>query len=130
MWKKINKILHDKNDYHLDPTLKYEVEISDELLQNTIKYQKYLIPKKIKYFLTYDKFFFVRLFAKYLFRLIIIAIFITIISIILLFAFGIDINFNKIQKPNYSKFPVYIPSVGDSKKDSLNIIEYKRIYNI
>ena len=33
MWKKLNSILHDKHDYHLDPTLKNEVEISDELLQ-------------------------------------------------------------------------------------------------
>ena len=37
MWKNLNKILHDKNDYHLDPILKQEVEISEELIQNTIK---------------------------------------------------------------------------------------------
>ncbi len=70
MWKKINKILHDKNDYHLDPTLKRDVEISDELLITTIKYQKYLIPRKIKYFFEYDKLFFVRLFSKYLLKLV------------------------------------------------------------
>lgn len=66
MWKKLNRILHDKNDYHLDPILKHEVEISDELLQTTLKYQKYLIPKKIKYFFENDKLFFLRLFSKYL----------------------------------------------------------------
>ena len=55
MWKNINKILHDKNDYHLDSNLKRDVEISDELLQATIKYQKNLIPRKIRYFFENDK---------------------------------------------------------------------------
>ena len=128
MWKKLNKILHDKNDYHLDPTLKYEAEISDELLQKTIKFQKYLIPKKIKYLFTYDKLFFVRLFAKILFQFSIIAL-----IIFLLYTVGIDINFNKIQKKvqkvDYSSFPIYIPSSGNVKSDSINILKYKELYN-
>ena len=59
MLKKLNKILHDKNDYHLDPILKRDVEISDELFQHTIEFQKNLIPRKIKYFFKHDKLFFV-----------------------------------------------------------------------
>ena len=65
MWKNINKILHDSHSYYLDATLKRDVEISDELLQATIKYQKNLIPRKFKYFFEYDKLFFLRLFIKY-----------------------------------------------------------------
>ena len=129
MWKKINNILHDKNDYCLDLSLKREVEISDELLLATIKYQKYLIPKKIKYFFENDKLFFVRLFSKYLLKLIAFLIGIGIVVIVALLAFGIDINVKKIKKVEYSQLPIYIPSTGDAKDDSLNILNYKKTYS-
>jgi len=131
MWKKLNSILQDKNDYHLDPSLKSDVEISDELFQTTIKYQKYLIPRKIKYFFEYDKLFFLRLLLKYFLKLFVILLIIVSISVILLLAFGIDINLNvkKVAKTDYSKFPIYIPSTGESEKDSLNIIHYRKTIN-
>jgi hypothetical protein len=126
MWKNINKILRDKNDYHLDLSLKREVEISDELLQATIKYQKYLIPKKIKYFFENDKLFFVRLFAVYFLKLIAFFLFIGIIAVVLLLAFGIDINVKKVPKVEQEQLSIYIPSTNDSKTDSLNILKYKK----
>ena len=129
MWKSLNKILHDKNDYHLDPLLKRDVEISHELLQSTIKYQKYLIPRKINYFFQYDKLFFVRLFTKYFLRLLIFIVSIGIITLVLLSAFGIDINVKKVPKIDYVQLPVYIPSTGDSEKDSLNVLKYKKTFN-
>lgn len=129
MWKRLNKILHDKNDYHLDLQLKTEIEIADELLQKTLRYQKYLIPKKVRYIWTYDKMFFARLFAKLLMKLALIATVVIVFSVLMIYAFNININFNKIQKLNYSNFPVYIPSTGDAKKDSIMIIEYKKIYD-
>jgi hypothetical protein len=131
MWKKLNSILNDKHDYHLDPTLKNEVEISDELLQSAIKYQKYLFIRKIKYFFEYDKLFFLRLFSKYVLKLILLLVFLSFIAYVLLLAFGIDINVNvkKIPKIDYTQTPVYIPSSGDIKKDSTLIIEYKKIIN-
>ena len=129
MWKKINRILHDKNDYHLDPVLKHEVEISDELLQTTLKYQKYLIPKKIKYFFENDKLFFLRLFSKYLLKTLIFLIALGILTLVLLLAFGIDINFKKVKKVEVTQLPIYIPSSGDAKTDSLNILNYKKLYN-
>lgn len=129
MWKKINKILHDKNDYHLDPTLKRDVEISDELILSTIKYQKYLIPRKIKYFFQYDKLFFVRLFSKYLLKLLLFLLIIGSITYVSLLAFGIDVNVKKIPKKDYSQIPIYIPSTGDINADSLNIEKYKKTFN-
>lgn len=131
MWfEKLNKILHDKNDYHLDRSLKNDVEIADELIQAALRYQRYLIPKKIKYFLLHDKLFFVRVFLRLLFKLIMLLIGVGIIVLISLLAFGIDINFNfkKVEKINYSKIPIYIPSKGDPKEDSLNIAFYKKAY--
>lgn len=129
MWKNLNKILHDKNDYHLDPSLKQDVEIADELIQSAIKYQKYLIPKKIKYFFTYDKLFFVRLFAKYLLKFLALVVGVGIIVVVALLAFGIDINLKvkKIQKQDYTQYPIYIPSSGDAKTDSLTILDYKKV---
>jgi hypothetical protein len=129
MWKGLNKILHDKNDYHLNPELKNEVEISDDLLQATIKYQKYLIPKKIKYFFKYDKSFFVRLFIKLFIRLLFIIFIIGSIIIVSLLAFGININVKKMPKTDYTNFPMYISSTGDLEKDSLNIEKYKKTIN-
>ncbi len=131
MWKRLNSILHDKNDYHLDPTLKRDVEIADELFQSTIKYQKYLIPRKIKYFFEYDKLFFLRLFTRYFLKLSMIIIIIAIVTVVSLLAFGIDININvkKLPKIDYAKYPIYIPSTGDIEKDSLNITHYKKIIN-
>ena len=125
MWKKLNKILHDKNDYHLDPSLKNDVEISDELLQATLRYEKSLIPRKIRYFFKYDKLFFLRLFAKYLLKLLIFLLGVGILVFFLLLAFGIDINIKKIPKAN-TNLPIYIPSTGDSYKDSLSILNYKK----
>lgn len=129
MWKKLNNILHDKNDYHLDPSLKRDVEIADELLQSTLKYQKFLFIRKIKYFFEYDKLFFVRLLLRYILKLSILLIAIGIITVVALLAFGIDINVNvkKVPKTDYSHYPVYIPSTGDIEKDSLNILHYKKI---
>jgi len=131
MWKKLNSILHDKNDYHLDPTLKNEVEISDELLQSVIKYQKYLFIRKIKYFFKHDRLFFLRLISKYALKLILLLVFLCFIAYIMLLAFGIDINVDvkKVPKVDYTQTPVYIPSTGDIKKDSILIIEYKKIVN-
>jgi hypothetical protein len=130
MWKKLNSILKDKNDYHLDPSLKRDCEIAEELLQNTIKYQKYLIPKKIKYFFQHDKSFFVKLFVRYFFKLLGILIAISILVLILLFAFGIKINVKKTEKIkiNYTEFPIYIPSSGSIAQDSINILAYKKIF--
>lgn len=131
MWKNLNKILHDKNDYHLDPSLKQDVEIADELIQSAIKYQKYLIPKKIKYFFQYDKLFFVRLLAKYFLKFLALLIGVSIVIITALLAFGIDINLNvkKVQKQDYTQYPVYIPSSGDSKTDSLTVLNYRKVLN-
>ena len=98
MWKKINSILKDKNDYHLDPDLKRDCEIAEELFQNTIKYQKYLIPKKIKYFFQHDKSFFVKLFIRYFLKILGILVAISIFVLIMLFAFGINIKVKKEPK--------------------------------
>jgi hypothetical protein len=129
MWKKLNKILHDKNDYHLDPLLKRDVEVSEQLIQSTIRIQKNLIPRKIKYFFANDKLFFVRLLAKYFLKLVIGLLISGIIVIIVLLAFGVDINFKKVPKTDFSKIPVYIPSTGDSDKDLQTILFYKRNFN-
>jgi hypothetical protein len=129
MWKRLNKILYDKNDYHLDPSLKNEVEISDLYLQETIKYQKYLIPRKIKYFFKYDKLFFVRLLAKYFLKFVIGLIVIGIAAGIFVFAAGIDVNFKKQPKVDFSKLPIYLPSSGDVEKDSQTIAFYKRNFS-
>ena len=128
MWKNINKILHDKNDYHLDSNLKRDVEISDELLQATIKYQKNLIPRKIRYFFENDKLFFLRLFVKYFLKLFLIFLLLMSVAIVSLLAFGIDINLN-VKKVQRTELPIYVPSTGDFKTDSLNIIKYKKNYS-
>jgi len=127
-WKKLNTILHDKNDYHLDPSLKNDVEISDDLLRTTIKYQKYLIPRKIKYFLTYDKWFFVRLIVKYVFKLIAIITLMIIIAIVSALAFNFNINFKKVPKLVHTKPPIYILSTNNLDKDLQNIEKYKKEY--
>jgi hypothetical protein len=130
MWKKINSILKDKNDYHLDPELKRDCEIAEELFQNTIKYQKYLIPKKIKYFFQHDKSFFVKLFIRYFLKILGILVAISIFVLIMLFAFGINIKVKKEPKIkiNYIDYPIYIPSSGNIVQDSLKILNYKKIY--
>lgn len=130
MWKKINSILKDKNDYHLDPDLKRDCEIAEELFQNTIKYQKYLIPKKIKYFFQHDKSFFVKLFIRYFLKILGILVAISIFVLIILFAFGINIKVKKEPKIkiNYIDYPIYIPSSGNIVQDSLKILNYKKIY--
>lgn len=130
MWKKINSILKDKNDYHLDPDLKRDCEIAEELFQNTIKYQKYLIPKKIKYFFQHDKSFFVKLFIRYFLKILGILVAISIFVLIMLFAFGINIKVKKEPKIkiNYIDYPIYIPSSGNIVQDSLKILNYKKIY--
>ena len=64
MWKNINNVLKDKNDYYKDRDLQRDSEIAEELFKHTIEYQKYLIPKKIKYFFHHDKSFFIKLFLK------------------------------------------------------------------
>ncbi|MCK9417422.1 hypothetical protein M0Q97_12350, partial [Candidatus Dojkabacteria bacterium] len=130
MWKKINSILKDKNDYHLDPELKRDSEIAEELFQNTIKYHKYLIPKKIKYFFQHDKSFFVKLFIRYFLKLFGILVGISIFVLLLLFIFGININVKKTQKAkiNYTEYPIYIPSSGNIVQDSLKILNYKKIF--
>ena len=128
MWKNINKILHDKNDYHLDSNLKRDVEISDELLQATIKYQKNLIPRKIRYFFENDKLFFLRLFVKYFLKLFLVFLLLMSVAIVSLLAFGIDINLN-VKKVQRAELPIYVPSTGDSRLDSLNIVKYKKTYS-
>jgi hypothetical protein len=129
MLKKLNKILHDKNDYHLDPILKRDVEISDELFQHTIEFQKNLIPRKIKYFFKHDKLFFVRLFAKYFLKFVIGLILVGIIAAVVIFAAGFDVNFKKVPKIDYSKLPIYLPSSGDADKDQQTIAFYKRNFS-
>lgn len=128
MWKRLNKILHDKNDYHLDPSLKAEVEISDELLRNTIKYQKYLIPRKVKYFLKFDKWFFARLLAKYFLKFSIGVVILGVILLVAALGFGININFKKIQKIHNNQCAIYIPSTGDLELDEKTINLYKKEY--
>jgi hypothetical protein len=128
MWKNLNKILHDRNDYHLDPLLKQDVEIFDDLFQTTIKYQKNLIPRKIKYFFQYDKLFFLRLAAKYLLKLFIFLLIVGTVVIVSLLAFGIDINVKKVPRTNYSQFTVYVPSSGKVDQDSLTISNYRKTF--
>jgi hypothetical protein len=129
MWKRLNKILHDKNDYHLDPILKRDVEISDQMFQHTIDFQKNLIPRKIKYFVKNDKLFFVRLLAKYFLKFVIGLILVGIISGVVIFFAGIDVNFKKQPKVDFSKLPIYLPSSGDAEKDSQTIAFYKRNFS-
>lgn len=132
MWfEKLDKLLHDKNDYHLDTELKNSVEKTDYLFQYALRSQKQLIPRKIKYFFQYDKLFFVRLFLRYFLKLIMFFMFVGIIVLVSLLAFGIDINFDfrKVEKINYSKIPIYIPSSGYISQDSLTLIQYKKAYD-
>lgn len=126
MWKRLNKILHDKNDYHLDPALKNDVAISDDLLQSTIKWQKQLIPRKFWYFIKHDKMFFLRLLAKWSLWFTMGLFAISVIGIVILLIFNINIDFKKVERPELKNIPIYIPSTGDHTKDSLNIIFYKR----
>lgn len=130
MWKKINSILKDKNDYHLDLDLKRDSEIAEELLQNTIKYQKYLIPKKIKYFFRHDRKFFLRLLLRFFLKLFGIMLGILLVAFIVIKIFDIDIDINKTVTPmiDYDKTPIFIPSSGSIKQDSLTIIEYQKIF--
>lgn len=124
MLKRINKILADKNDYHLDPSLKNDTEICEALFQATLNCEKNLISKKIRYFFKYDKLFFIRLFFKFLIKLIAFLVLLIAISVFLFYIFDIDVNFNKIEKS--PTLNIYIPSLGDNEKDSLNIINYKK----
>lgn len=126
MWKRLNKILHDKNDYHLDPKLKNDVAISDELLQNTIRWQKHLIPRKFWYFIKHDKMFFLRLLAKWSLWFTMGLFAISLIGIVILLIFNINIDFKKVERPELKNIPIYIPSTGDQTRDSLSIIFYKR----
>lgn len=130
MWKKINSILKDKNEYHLDPELKRDSEIAEELFQNTIKYQKYLIPKKIKYFFQHDKKFFLRLILRFFLKLFGVLLGILLISILIINIFNIDVNIHKAVKPiiDYTKTPIFIPSSGNINQDSLIILEYKKVF--
>ena len=129
MWKRLNKILHDKNDYHLDQVLKRDVEISDVMFQHTIDFQKNLIPRKIRYFLKNDKMFFLRLLAKYFLKFIIGLIGIGVAAGVVIFAAGIDVNFKKTPKIDFSKLPIYLPSSGDFDKDQQTIAFYKRNFS-
>jgi hypothetical protein len=129
MLKKINKILHDKNDYHLDPSLKNDVELSDYFLQKTLELQKSIIIRKIRYFYKYDKFIFARIALKYLLRTLIGVIIIGVLALLSIYVFNIDIDFRKIQKEPVRNIPVYIPATGDAEKDSLNILYYKENLN-
>ena len=129
MWKRLNKILHDKKDYHLDQVLKRDVEISDVMFQHTIDFQKNLIPRKIRYFLKNDKMFFLRLLAKYFLKFIIGLIGIGVAAGVVIFAAGIDVNFKKTPKIDFSKLPIYLPSSGDFDKDQQTIAFYKRNFS-
>lgn len=129
MWKNLNKILHDKNDYHLDPELQQDVEISDELFKSTIKYQKNLIPRKIKYFLLYDKMFFLRLLIRSFIKFILALLVIGFTTFLIIIIFDIDVNVKKIPKiENYDNFPIYVQSTNDAKKDSIKIAKYREKY--
>lgn len=123
---KLNKILHDKNDYHLDLELKKDIEISEEILQVAIKYQKNIIIRKIRYLFQNNKYFFVRLFVKLFLKF---AIFIGVILTVLFLIFGFNVNLKKVEKSNenYEKYPIYIISSGDIRNDSILIADYKRI---
>jgi hypothetical protein len=129
MWKRLNNILHDKNDYHMDPTLQRDSEIADELLHSTIKYQKNLISRKVKYFFSYDKMFFLRLLARWTIKLSLLLIGLFIVSFTVITLFDLDINVKKIPKmENYTNFPIYIESTGDYIEDSILIEKYKIKY--
>jgi hypothetical protein len=129
MWRKLNNILKDKNEYYLDPNLKNEIDISNELFHASIKSQKYLFIKKIKYFIQYDKSYLIRFLLKNLLKFIIVLSIITLISLFIMFAFGVNVDIKKIQKVDYSSIPIYIPSSGDINQDSLTLIKYKKRYD-
>lgn len=124
MRKRINKILHDKNDYHLDPVLKNDVELSDFLLQKALESQKDITIRKFRYFMKYDRYFFLRILFKYTLKLLIGLVVLTSIVLFIFYITGIDIDLRKKISP-VENIPVYIPSTGDPEKDSLNIIYYK-----
>lgn len=129
MWRKLNKILNDKNEYYLDPVLKNEIDISNDLFHASIKSQKYLFVKKIKYFIEYDKAYLIRFLLKYLLRIVVIFLSVSIVSLLLMYSFGVNVDLKKIQKVDYSHVAIYIPSSGDPNQDSLILLEYKKIYN-
>lgn len=127
MLKTINKVLSDKNDYHLDNKLKDEIEYSDFLLKSSLILQKQIIIKKLKYFLKFDKFFIFKILLKYFLKLTLIIIFLYALLYILLYIF--NFNFKISEKEIINNLPVYILSTGDHKKDSLKILYYKENLN-
>lgn len=128
MWKNLNKILKDKDEFYLDPAIKSEVERTNQLFAASIDAQKSLFIKKVKYLLKNNKYFFVRLFFKYLLKSAIFLFGFLILSLVFMISFGIDINFKKIPKVDHSNLVIYIPSTGDIQKDSLILREYKKEY--
>ena len=129
MWRKLNKILTDKNEYYLDPVLKNEIDISNELFHASIKSQKYLFVKKIKYFIEYDKSYLVRFLLKNFLKLFIVFSFVALIVFFCMLAFGVNVDVKKIQRVDYSSIPIYILSSGDIKQDSLILLKYKKTYD-
>lgn len=128
MWKKLNKILKDKDEFYLDPEIKNEIERTNQLFIASIDAQKALFIKKVKYLLKNNKYFFVRLLFKYLLKSAIFLFVFLILSMILLMSFGVDINFKKIPKVEHDNLVIYIPSTGDIEKDSLTLAQYKKEY--
>ena len=122
MWKKLNSILHDKHDYHLDSSLKRDVEIGDELLQSTLKYQKFLFIRKIKYFFEHDKLFFLRLFLRYFLKLSLLLLFLGAITVVSLLAFGIDINVNVKKIPKTRVAQSLLSGKGKQREPATSVI--------
>jgi hypothetical protein len=129
MWRKLNNILSDRNEYYLDPVLKNEIDISNDLFHASIKSQKYLFVKKIKYFIEYDKSYFVRFLLKYILKFLIVLTSISLLTLFVMFIFGVNFDVKKIQRANYSSVPIYIPSSGDLKEDSITLMRYKKVYD-
>jgi len=124
--KTLNKILYDKNDYHLDPILKSEVETSEYLIQQTIEYEKRILFKKIKYFVKYDKLFLLRVLAKYLLKLVLGIAFLAIMVYGLAVIFNLDVNFKKVPRLEKLSTPIYILSTGNPTRDEMRLKDYKR----
>ncbi len=118
MKKWLNKILHDKNDYHLDPELQNSNDAYNYFFQKTLEFQKYLILHKIRYFLKYDKLVLLRIFLRYIIRLVIFLVIVGVIIFALDFFNIVDVK--PVQK-EYVEYTVYIPDTVDIEKYKENI---------
>lgn len=94
--KFINRLLHDKDDFHKDAWLKSKVEIHNYLLDQIIDLEKQIVPAKIRYFWQNKKLFLLRLVFNAL-------IIIVIVGGVLITAWFFGFRYNPIpeKKPRY-----------------------------